>query len=681
MRLNKANFAGLTSPGQQAEMKSILAGRWPPLRPLPVFKYETGEYRATISFDKKRGEWVCRKTSLPSNEVQELRGGLREITLALPHGETEIFSEGEEQQEPEFERETSRRLQATRDWSEKYKNGARYFELRGYLSESQRTELDDSLRLSLTARQLQFNPKNLADIFDDLSVAGGRFAALIEFAKGNQANQGVAAQEQVDASVTEAEHALDEEKNSLEITSPEFGGDFKAVLNTTDALVPNEAATDRCSGAYGAEGFPVLSIKDVFPEKDQPSLPERMAHSALQQVDTDTYEVVDADSASLVELPDQEAHHSPAFAGYAAKVPIGQTFPHGIEGSSSRFLPLKMSAFQVNVFAIMLLFAVTSFTVGLTVGRGPLGKRLREPPKLILPNDAPLPAPVDQPADEADESTPRTPTPLVASSDGSARSHRPDDAAPSEEKSKESFADADSAEARSTDSDSSPATESVLAVKPEANSERSGEIGMIARTVSPLPSSKPLHSRKAFGAISSEPRRSGPYRLSSPAGAAPHLPRPSTALVTVPSGASQPIRVNFPTKTIAATSSLAMSSQLSVLVSPEPAPAMAHKPVRLEAGELVSFGWPHYARPVGRYGFAETIRVRATIGEVGQVQEVKFLSGTVSLLPATTAAIRQWRYKPTLLDKRPVQAQQDITIEFRPPQYSSQVSTRQPSRN
>jgi len=124
-----------------------------------------------------------------------------------------------------------------------------------------------------------------------------------------------------------------------------------------------------------------------------------------------------------------------------------------------------------------------------------------------------------------------------------------------------------------------------------------------------------------------------------------------------------------------------MSSQLSVLVSPEPAPAMAHKPVRLEAGELVSFGWPHYARPVGRYGFAETIRVRATIGEVGQVQEVKFLSGTVSLLPATTAAIRQWRYKPTLLDKRPVQAQQDITIEFRPPQYSSQVSTRQPSRN
>ena len=60
---------------------------------------------------------------------------------------------------------------------------------------------------------------------------------------------------------------------------------------------------------------------------------------------------------------------------------------------------------------------------------------------------------------------------------------------------------------------------------------------------------------------------------------------------------------------------------------------------------------------------------RATIGQLGQVLEVKFLNGSISLLPATSRAIRQWSYRPTLLDKRPVQAQQDVTIEFRPPQY------------
>ena len=88
MKLNeheqaRPNIAGLTSPVQQAEMKLLLAGRWPPLKPLPIFKYETDEYRASIEFDKTRGEWVCRKTSLPSNKVKELRGGLTEITLAL----------------------------------------------------------------------------------------------------------------------------------------------------------------------------------------------------------------------------------------------------------------------------------------------------------------------------------------------------------------------------------------------------------------------------------------------------------------------------------------------------------------------------------------------------------------------------------------------------------------------
>src|SRR6516225_2949245 len=146
-----ANIAGLASARQQSEMKSILAGTWPPLKPLPVFRYETVAYRATIDFDKLRGEWVCRKTSFPSNMDQEL------------------------------EKDTNRRLQTIHDWRENSESGARYFELREYLPESQRTEIDDSLRLSLTARQLQFNVKNVAYVFEALSKAGGRFALLIEF--------------------------------------------------------------------------------------------------------------------------------------------------------------------------------------------------------------------------------------------------------------------------------------------------------------------------------------------------------------------------------------------------------------------------------------------------------------------------------------------------------------------
>ena len=640
MRLSKANIAGLTSPLQQAEMKSILAGTWPPLKPLPVFKYETIAYRATVDFDKKRGEWVCRKTSLPSNKVQELRGGLREIGMALPHGEAEVFTESAEQQEQELEKDTNRRLQAIHEWRENYENGALYFELRGYLSESQRIEIDDSLRLSLTARQLQFNSKNVAYVFDALSAAGGRFATLIEFAKRNKAQHETAPQAQGEETVSRAERVIDHDKQSL--------GDG-GVLN--GPFVRDQEGTDPCADA---DEFPAVSIKDVFPEQDQASLAEPMAHTASQQYEIDTSEIVDMDSPSLVEHPQQDGPHSPEFAALVAQARTGQSSVDCFEGSPSRFPTLEISAFHVAAFALLFLFAVIAFTIGLTVGRGPLGRRLREAPKSMLAKDAKSPTLPDA----ADESASRTPTPLVVSSDDSVGTNRRNDAAPTKEKPQERTRGSEHfAEVHSTDLDSSLATESKPSASPEGNAESSG--------------AKPSESPKP--ALSSVPRSPAPYRPTPKIGAAARLPIPSAILVTVPGRGSQPFRVSFPEKAVAATSSFVMTSQLSVIVAPEPGPTVAHKPVRLEAGDLVSFVWPRYPRPGDRYGLAETIRVRVTIGQLGQVQQVKFLSGSISLLPATLRAIRQWRYGPTLLDKRPIQAQQDVTIEFRPPQYSSRV--------
>jgi len=83
-----------------------------------------------------------------------------------------------------------------------------------------------------------------------------------------------------------------------------------------------------------------------------------------------------------------------------------------------------------------------------------------------------------------------------------------------------------------------------------------------------------------------------------------------------------------------------MTSELSVLVTPQCGPAAAHKPARLQAGELVFFVWPRYPRTGDRYGSAETIKVRVTIGQLGQVQDIRFVSGSTCLLPATTSALR-----------------------------------------
>jgi len=83
--------------------------------------------------------------------------------------------------------------------------------------------------------------------------------------------------------------------------------------------------------------------------------------------------------------------------------------------------------------------------------------------------------------------------------------------------------------------------------------------------------------------------------------------------------------------------------------------------------------WPRYPKPGERHGSAETVKVRTTIGEFGQVLDVRRVSGSTALLPAAMSAIRQWRYKPTLLNRRPVQAQQDVTIEFRAAQRLPRV--------
>jgi hypothetical protein len=639
MRLSKANFAGLSSPLQQAEMKSILAGAWPPLKPLPVFRYETAEYRATIDFDKKRGEWVCRRISFPSNTIQELRGGLREITLALPHGEAETAGEDTEPQAQELEKDTHRRLQAIQEWKANYESGALYFELLDQLSESQRGEIDDSLRLSLTARQLQFSPKNVAYVFDALSSAGGRFAMLIAFAKRNKAKQGSDQQPNEQAPAPEAERAMGPGEQSQEISSCEAG----SVIG--NPVVPEQGATERLSDA---DELPALTIKNVLPEQEPATLAEPISpQSASQPLEMATSEIADADSIALAETPCEEQYRSSALSDFMVEARTSRPFAGGDATSSVQVPALEISAIQVAVFTALFLSAVFAFIVGLTVGRGPMATGLRETSKAILGMDDKSPAPPHL----ADEPASRTVTPPAATLNDSGNITKAGGtAAPEREAAENPRGAGNFAEGRSAGADSSATMESRLSAKPEALFERNGAIGPIA------------------------PSGPAPRKLTPTVGGAPALPRSTTILVTRPGRGSQPFRVSFPEKTIVATSSFAMSSQLSVLVSPAPVPALVHKPARLEAGELVSFAWPRYPRPEDRHGLAQTIRVRATIGQLGQVRDVKFLNGASALLPATKAAMRQWRYRPTLLDKKPVQAQQDVTIEFRP-QYSSQPST------
>jgi periplasmic protein TonB len=779
MKLNehgrtRPNIAGLKSPVQQVEMKFLLAGRWPPLKPLPVFKYETDEYRASIDFDKTRGEWVCRKTSFPSNKVQELRGGLTEITLALPHGQPEAFAEfaAAEQQEQELEKDATRRLQAMLEWRENYENGALYSDLQDYLSESQQAEIDESIRLTLTAQQFQCSPKNISYVFDALSKAGGKLATLIEIAQRNKTGQGagVLAQTEGEAIAPDAKHPAPVEaipqmhdRRLHPRTTPasrayvELGGTnggmvlnigetgmavaAAAPLVVDDCLprirlqlpssgpsieisaqivwlagskksagirfvdltaearnqISNWIASEKSAPATEVltpapveslipatlENFAEEPIGSVFPEQDQSSPLERIAYTESQASEIVTPEILDAELPLFVEDLQEKVHHPSPVSGFGSRVrrPKVESSADRNENSPSRKHVLEISGLQVAAFALVFFFAAIALTVGLTVGRGPLGKRLWNTQKSMPTVDATPPALPNLPGETISRTSAPQAANTILDSDNSSGANKLNDATPSEEKPKEGTRDSESsAQVPSIDANSSATIEAKPSVNPEASPAGNGSAGLIARNAPPPANPKPPHSPVAVGSKNGAPRNPAPRKLTPAMGAAPHASPPSAILVTAPARGGKPFRVTFLQKPIAASSSIAMTSELSVLVSPQPGPAPAHIPARLQAGELVYFVWPRYSRAGDRDGSAETVKVRATIGQFGQVRDVKLVSGSISLFPATMSAIRQWRYKPTLLNKRPVQAQQDVTIEFRPPQYLSQVRAPHPSQ-
>jgi Gram-negative bacterial TonB protein C-terminal len=151
-----------------------------------------------------------------------------------------------------------------------------------------------------------------------------------------------------------------------------------------------------------------------------------------------------------------------------------------------------------------------------------------------------------------------------------------------------------------------------------------------------------------------------------PPTAAQPNPSPPAYLVTVPSKGSKPLKLVFPQKQIAFSSSLMITTQLSVLVPPESG-LVAAQASRLQAGKLVSYVLPRNPRPGDQYGAEETVKVHATIGQQGLVTEIKPVSGLIFLLSSTMGAVHLWRYKPTLLNGMPIETHQDVTVIFKLP--------------
>ena len=98
--------------------------------------------------------------------------------------------------------------------------------------------------------------------------------------------------------------------------------------------------------------------------------------------------------------------------------------------------------------------------------------------------------------------------------------------------------------------------------------------------------------------------------------------------------------------------------------TPAPAPKRIRVPAQIAEANLVYDVAPKYPPEAGRARIEGAVVLLAVIGKDGSVEDVSVKSGLSVLAQAAIEAVKQWRYRPYLLNGEPVEVDSQITINF-----------------
>jgi protein TonB len=112
---------------------------------------------------------------------------------------------------------------------------------------------------------------------------------------------------------------------------------------------------------------------------------------------------------------------------------------------------------------------------------------------------------------------------------------------------------------------------------------------------------------------------------------------------------------------ISSSSSLAAVPRLS-----QPAPAVQRVRVSqgVTKGLLIYRVEPAYPPLAKQARIQGVVVMTALIDKGGNVQNLQVVSGHPLLAPAAIEAVKQWRYKPFLLNGQPVEVETTVTVNF-----------------
>jgi periplasmic protein TonB len=105
---------------------------------------------------------------------------------------------------------------------------------------------------------------------------------------------------------------------------------------------------------------------------------------------------------------------------------------------------------------------------------------------------------------------------------------------------------------------------------------------------------------------------------------------------------------------------------VSVPVVPPPPPPTSRPPRRsiMMEGNLIYRVQPTYP-PLARAARIQgTVLLRAIISRTGTIENLQRISGQPMLVGAAIDAVRQWRYRPYILNGDPVEVETQVTVKF-----------------
>ena len=95
-----------------------------------------------------------------------------------------------------------------------------------------------------------------------------------------------------------------------------------------------------------------------------------------------------------------------------------------------------------------------------------------------------------------------------------------------------------------------------------------------------------------------------------------------------------------------------------------PAAVAAIRISHMSEGDLVHKVLPTYP-PLARAARIQgQVLLQAMISKQGTIENLRVLAGHPMLVPAAIEAVRQWRYRPNILNNEPVEVETQITVNF-----------------